>query len=246
MFRFFSKIRYKLTAENRISKYLWYAIGEILLVVIGILIALSINNWNEERKKSITELNLLYELQTNLYLDLETIEYNMEIHNRAIQSAQIIDEYIDSKKEYNDSLDNHFSRVILVSLFFPAKSGYMKLIQYGTDLIKNDTLRYRIIELYEIDYSWLKQWIDSEREKQNLDIREFYRIHFKELKYFDKSHPVNPNELLRNNEYQNYINQQIEMNTYSLQLYRSSENAIREVIELIENELNQRLHITKE
>jgi hypothetical protein len=51
MIKFFRKIRRQLFSENKFSKYLLYAIGEILLVVIGILIALSINNWNEKGKK---------------------------------------------------------------------------------------------------------------------------------------------------------------------------------------------------
>ena len=59
MIKFFRKIRHKLLSDNKFSKYLVYAIGEIVLVVIGILIALSINNWNEnnklrDRRKSAT------------------------------------------------------------------------------------------------------------------------------------------------------------------------------------------------
>ena len=50
MIKFFRKIRQQLLVENKFSKYLLYAIGEIILVVIGILIALQINNWNEVRK----------------------------------------------------------------------------------------------------------------------------------------------------------------------------------------------------
>lgn len=50
MIKFFRKIRKNMIKENRTSKYLVYAIGEIVLVVIGILIALQVNNWNEERK----------------------------------------------------------------------------------------------------------------------------------------------------------------------------------------------------
>ena len=59
MLRFFRQIRQRLLAENRFSKYLLYAVGEILLVVIGILIALQVNNWNEERKEAIQEERFL-------------------------------------------------------------------------------------------------------------------------------------------------------------------------------------------
>jgi len=70
MLRFFSKMRYKLAAENRAAKYLRYAVGEILLVVVGILIALQVNNWNEQRKiqRNIenTKRALVQELENNI------------------------------------------------------------------------------------------------------------------------------------------------------------------------------------
>ncbi|MGB5318748.1 DUF6090 family protein [Eudoraea sp.] len=55
MIKFFRRIRQQLLKENNLSKYLLYAIGEIVLVVIGILIALQINNWNQENKESLVE-----------------------------------------------------------------------------------------------------------------------------------------------------------------------------------------------
>ena len=55
MIKFLEKIRHKLLIENKFSKYLLYAIGEIILVVIGILIALQIKNWNEENKERRVE-----------------------------------------------------------------------------------------------------------------------------------------------------------------------------------------------
>lgn len=67
MIKFFRKIRQKLLSENKVSKYLLYAIGEIILVVIGILIALQINNWNEHRKDVFEEAVIL----TNLIEDLK-------------------------------------------------------------------------------------------------------------------------------------------------------------------------------
>ncbi|MGD1948015.1 MAG: DUF6090 family protein [Croceivirga sp.] len=59
MIKFFHRIRQKLLSENRFSKYLLYAIGEIILVVIEILIALQINNWNDNRKDNTSEKHLL-------------------------------------------------------------------------------------------------------------------------------------------------------------------------------------------
>jgi uncharacterized membrane protein YgaE (UPF0421/DUF939 family) len=59
MIKFFRKIRKRMLTENRFSKYLIYAIGEIVLVMIGILLALQINNWNEHRKDQIKEQVIL-------------------------------------------------------------------------------------------------------------------------------------------------------------------------------------------
>ena len=73
MIKFFRRIRQRLLTENKFSKYLLYAIGEIILVVIGILIALSINNWNEDRKESLIEKNYLRRLLADLENDYKSL-----------------------------------------------------------------------------------------------------------------------------------------------------------------------------
>ena len=70
MIKFFRKIRYDLIGENKTGKYLKYAIGEIVLVVIGILIALSINNWNENRKRDEIRKNYYHQLVIDLENEL--------------------------------------------------------------------------------------------------------------------------------------------------------------------------------
>ena len=79
MIKFFRHIRKDLMEQNppagragKTSRYFKYAIGEIILVVIGILIALQINNWNEKRKESKQEIAILKSLQSNLKSDIET------------------------------------------------------------------------------------------------------------------------------------------------------------------------------
>lgn len=66
MIKFFRKIRQRLLTENKFSKYLIYAIGEVVLVVIGIIIALQINNWNESKKAINSELQLYGKLVNDL------------------------------------------------------------------------------------------------------------------------------------------------------------------------------------
>lgn len=78
MITYFSKIRRKLADDNNILKYARYAVGEILLVVIGILIALQINNWNEERQTIIKEKSYLRSIYQDLKTDLRNIENNTE------------------------------------------------------------------------------------------------------------------------------------------------------------------------
>jgi len=87
MFRFFSKMRYQLAAENRVAKYLRYAIGEILLVVIGILIALQVNNWNTEQKNRKEYLKTIESLKQDL-------RQNISLANSAIQDAYLRDSMI--------------------------------------------------------------------------------------------------------------------------------------------------------
>ncbi|UCD62508.1 MAG: hypothetical protein JSV59_06240 [Flavobacteriaceae bacterium] len=78
MITFFSKIRRKLADDNNILKYARYAMGEILLVVIGILIALQINNWNEERQTIIKEKSYVRAIYKDLKTDLRNITINIE------------------------------------------------------------------------------------------------------------------------------------------------------------------------
>jgi len=79
MIKFFSHIRQRMINENRITKYLLYAIGEIFLVVIGILIALQVNSWNQGRKDSELVRIRLSELVQDLELDRSHFKYHLDL-----------------------------------------------------------------------------------------------------------------------------------------------------------------------
>tara|TARA_R110002074_G_scaffold257269_3_gene429735 strand:- start:4907 stop:5674 length:768 start_codon:yes stop_codon:yes gene_type:complete len=87
MIKFFRKIRQQLLAENKFSRYLIYAIGEIILVVIGILLALSINNWNENFKQNHIENDYLIALKEEFKHNSLVLEKVMKLNNLNIENA---------------------------------------------------------------------------------------------------------------------------------------------------------------
>ena len=92
MIKFFRHIRQKLLSENKFSKYLLYAIGEILLVVIGILIALQINNWNQEKIDRKQEVKLLSQITTDLEknkIELTELQERLEVNKYAMDSLLV-------------------------------------------------------------------------------------------------------------------------------------------------------------
>jgi hypothetical protein len=81
MLHFFRRIRQKLLANNQMKKYMLYAIGEIALVMIGILLALQINNWNEERTNRIEESEVLTDLKEDMLLNIKKLQRGIEVIN---------------------------------------------------------------------------------------------------------------------------------------------------------------------
>ena len=141
MIKFFRKIRQSLLSEGNTGKYFKYAIGEIVLVVIGILIALQINNWNESRKDREQEKEFLIGLKETLNRDLERNLRSQEVNQRALKSMQIITEHLEQDLPYNDSLKHHFGTAHNFLFWDLSESVFESLEAKGLDLISNKNLR---------------------------------------------------------------------------------------------------------
>lgn len=103
MLRFFRKMRKALIPENRFGRYFFYAVGEIFLVVIGILIALQVNNWNEQRKDRIQERNFLVRLEAEVSSDIENISNSIHANKSRMQRARFLMASINQSQLAEDS-----------------------------------------------------------------------------------------------------------------------------------------------
>lgn len=148
MIKFFSKIRQNLLMENKNTKYFKYAIGEIVLVVIGILIALQINNWNEARKIKEKERQVLTEIISDLEhttLDLDRVLSKRTNNlNKTINSIKLIIDVLETNKKYVDSYAYDFRNINAYDDIDFKTSGYQSLVSVGTDLVENPELRSAI------------------------------------------------------------------------------------------------------
>jgi hypothetical protein len=183
--KLFRNIRQKLLTEGKTSNYLKYAIGEIILVVIGILIALQINNWNENRKLKNVEFQTLLALQIDLNASLEDIDRDAKLNKQSLDAALKIKSYLDGKENLTDSIILAFEIATFDFKLDDIKAAYKSLQAKGLELITDNDLRSSIVYFYEVSVPFLQR---NERTD-----RMFYELL---APYYQKHLMVNTKELI--------------------------------------------------
>ncbi len=151
MIKLFRNTRKKLLREGKTANYLKYAVGEIILVVIGILIALSINNWNEQRKKVQKEIGMLIDLKSDIQENILNLETGIPYLETSMNSNFKLIEYYEKKTSYNDSLIHDFSEIFTYWDPDFTYAAFENLKTQGVNLVANDILRKSIINLFEVE-----------------------------------------------------------------------------------------------
>ena len=230
MINFFRKIRMQLVNENKFAKYFRYAIGEVILVVIGILIALFINqkaNYNNERKN---EIAILKERRSNLENDLSEISEDISYMDSVNDGCDFIVNYLKHFDRPNSKFNHNVLKIRTTPHFNPNTSGYRLLVSKGVEIIQNNKLRSAISDLYESSYPYYQKY---EQERIEFRIR---HIEPALLNYFSW---INTNDQLWLGEYE------ISQNDYN---FIASEDKFKKLVHAIirENGLVQnRAHRTK-
>lgn len=190
MLKFFRRIRQSLLSENKFRTYLIYAIGEIILVVLGILIALAINNWNEERKEASLEIIILSEISENLGEDIQSLNNDLRLNENGIENIRHIEKAFDLESPLTDTLLLRFGRMLFNPTYTLKKSGYQNLSSIGFQIIAVDSIRKSITNLYETQYSFIKEREEVAKKATYDYLNPRYQEYFKAIG-FDSSRSTN-------------------------------------------------------
>lgn len=151
MIKFFRVIRQRLLNENKFTKYLVYAIGEIVLVVIGILIALQINTWSNNKQAKLYEKKILLEIKSSLEKDanlFKRLEKRINIKDQAIDTLLLVRQK--KLKLTEQQIIDAIEKASIGLLFSYDKGAYETLKSAGLERLKTDSIRNRLIRFYEV------------------------------------------------------------------------------------------------
>tara|TARA_R110002051_G_scaffold314290_1_gene391196 strand:+ start:7092 stop:7859 length:768 start_codon:yes stop_codon:yes gene_type:complete len=184
MIKFFRKIRQKLLSENKFSKYMIYAIGEIILVVIGILIAIQLNDFNEEGKERKKELSFLQKLKDDINLDIRDLTLRDSILSVYQSSQEKGLELLLEAKSVKDILTLDSLIQFRWQSFAVNRKTYDEMLNTsGIYIIKNRELlnhlsdHYALIETYQQNFREINEDSREYYKASNLDPFAFIKRH---------------------------------------------------------------------
>jgi hypothetical protein len=155
---------------------------EFLSIFIAVISAFALSHWNENRRDEQAATKILMEISNGLEKDLEDIMINIAGHKEGLNSCRFWRGILSNQRADLDSLNQYY--LALTRDFFSVQnnSGYETLKSKGLELIKNDSLRYDIISLYEYDYESLKTMEEN-----------YFEMQFQENYFKDFNKVVAPN-----------------------------------------------------
>lgn len=261
MLQFFRRIRRKLIDEGNLKKYLIYAIGEILLIVLGIMIAIQLGNLNQNKNDASREQRILADLKGEIKSNLHSVDRIIFEKQNIISICSLFLETTGKEATWNDSrsFDSLLIKTIVSGWKFNPENGVLsELINSGKlDLIKNNKLRYLLTSI--------PGHISKLQYEDEMVINDLHHIY---LPFLSNHYPIrntmefdagimsmeqkqllkqisdtefisSPDKLLQNPQFENNISIQLLWVNFSLNLYYPLKEMYNEALVLIDGELKK-------
>lgn len=219
---------------------------EFLSIFVAVIAAFALNNWNDNRRDQVSETKILTEIKNGLQLDLEDIKGNMGGHEMSVRACHVFRDVIEDRPIAQDSIGFHYILLVRDFTSIMNRTGYESLKSKGLEIIQNDSLRFRIISLYDYNYQILYKLEEVATEMRTFlsfydEINEVLSPHFKfNERGIPKSinQPLNLTSAEKNRIYAALW--RIENNRrFKLYRYQQTVDEIKSLIQQIEHELQE-------
>ena len=241
MIKFFRHIRRALLSESKFAKYMLYAIGEIILVVIGILIALQINTWNNNKIEERKETKILLQLKNGLMSDKEVIETELIKLTNVQKSIKTLKNLLNNDRQvYELSMDTLFGKVYGMRNIRINRAFYEDLKSAGIQLIKNDGIRTKVVDLYENNYNQILSLINMEYHINEIT-RPYFLNNFQEIKFGISAHPTDYQKIWNDTRFKNIVDYRFKtLETNQIAVFNTTLNDIQILVNDIDAYLNSK------
>jgi len=227
---------------NKIINHLkenWIRHGfETLVVVVGILVAFTLNNWNEEKKLRTKERDLLLELKSNLETNVTNLNRDIESQIRGAVRIDFLIDHLENQRPYHDSLAAIFLFIDVVPDIILASSAFETLKSSGLHILSSDKLRQEIIDLFQITYPYLLQ--DTRRLEDQVWPSVVLPLYQKHFRYTNGAGavPTDYDQLLADEEFVNMLSFRGVLRQASTTKKQEATLKTMAVVDIIEQELN--------
>ncbi|MEE9430257.1 MAG: DUF6090 family protein [Melioribacteraceae bacterium] len=176
--------------KNKTGKYLKYAIGEIVLVVIGILIALQVNNWNNVRLDNLEAKEAKLNIHTEFIKNQKILNSSIELNQNALDACSRLINLIGSEENelLNHNLDSLLNSSLAAEFYFPTRSSLDNIIQSGTmKLLESEELKNSLQE-WLASLEQMKSYKDVQTDWQNNHYLPFLldKVSFRQMDIYNK------------------------------------------------------------
>ncbi|MBS1936445.1 MAG: hypothetical protein JSS84_01355 [Bacteroidetes bacterium] len=238
MARLLRTLRNNLGVQHRLFRVLTSTLGEICMVMVGVLLALWVNNWNDDRKDRIKERKILREMNDNLASDLEDCRYNIGMNQRLLRGNTAVLKQLTERTPFHDSLRVHYGNILGNTTLSANIAAYDNLKSMGFNLVRNDSLRNMITTLYSQQYRYMH---DVEMEVDGkVQLEEVLpMMHAKVVvdTMWASAWPIDPEALMDDASFKGMLRTNIFFRNWMIGRYKSLEKRIQALQAMIGREL---------
>ena len=229
--------RHKSILLKRARRYVGYALGEIVLLFVGVTLALWFSNWNEERHLRQQEVRALADIATNLRENIDVVRRNITQDTEFVAACKRVTVALDRNEAWSSALGKDMMNCRWWTSPFFSSAAYESLKAKGTDLIEDPKVRSQIVRLYEQRYAFLVNDTD----------KVFWVFHLAVMEPVLNRHvyPAGPGEyrpndyssLVDSHEFGNMLRQKVEIQMGSIRDQQTTLEETEKVLRVIENRL---------